>query len=76
MTLSAIKWQLWEYSNQGAGAPGLESSDVFLPGMEMVLGMPWTPLAPPALVSTLLFTLHLFSALILLPGPLTSASAF
>lgn len=72
MTLSAIKWQLWEYSNQRAGAPGLESSDAFLPGMEMVLGMPWTPLAPPALVSSLSFT-HLFSALVLLPGPLTSA---
>lgn len=59
MTLFAIKCKLWGYSNQGAGAPGLESSDVFLPGMGMVLGCTWTSVAPPALVPSLLFTLNL-----------------
>lgn len=51
MTFSA----LWEYSKQGTGAPELESSDVFLPGLEMVLGMHLDPFGgSPALVFALI----------------------
>lgn len=53
MTLSAITCQLWGYSNQGTGAPGLEASDVLLPGMEMVLGMHPDLFGGPSRISVL-----------------------
>lgn len=67
MTFSA----LWEHSNQGAGAPGLESSDVFLPGLEMVLGMHLDPFGGPSRISV-----HSHSLLILCSYSITWAFNF